>query len=110
MAITILAILLAIAVLLLARRREPPLERREPLRVAIWLICGTCSGDGDVPWRTEMARDGSCASCGGHSFVLASEYFYSMKRRRPAPDAIAPPFARNDVRVIRFENRRRLAR
>ena len=42
-----------------------------PLRE--WLVCGTCDGSGEIPWRDEAGRvrpDGSdeCRDCGGSGF------------------------------------------
>jgi hypothetical protein len=58
---------------------------REPTPVQI--ICGDCSvrhdeaGEAELlPMRTFLAMDGRCYTCGGRSFVIASELCSNLRR------------------------------
>jgi len=58
---------------------------REPTPVQI--VCGDCSGRHDeagnaelLPLRTFLAMDGRCYTCGGRSFVIASELCSALRR------------------------------
>jgi len=58
---------------------------REPMPIQI--ICGDCSARdgvaGDVellPFRTFLGMDGRCYTCGGRSFVIASELCGQLSR------------------------------
>lgn len=42
------------------------------LTVGIQIICGDCSGGDERPVKTYLDRNGNCAQCGGHSYMLAS--------------------------------------
>ena len=72
---------------------------RKPTPVEI--VCGDCSVRADasgnaelLPYRTFLAMDGRCYTCGGGSFVIASELCGALRRtiteRRRYP---IPPFA-----------------
>jgi hypothetical protein len=55
------------------RRDEDLLEARPSLpTLGIQIICGDCSGDGEIPAKTFMDRAGTCNQCGGTSFVVAA--------------------------------------
>lgn len=45
------------------------------------IVCGNCAGDDPLPRKTLLAADESCASCGSHSYVMASTFFQSIQRR-----------------------------
>ena len=58
---------------------------REPMPIQI--ICGDCSARADVtgdiellPFRTFLGMDGRCYTCGGRSFVIASELCSQLGR------------------------------
>ena len=58
---------------------------REPMPIQI--ICGDCSVGADVtggiellPFRTFLSMDGRCYTCGGRSFVMASELCGQLRR------------------------------
>ena len=58
---------------------------RRPTTVEI--VCGDCSfradaaGDAELlPYRTFLAMDGRCYTCGGGSFVIASELCGALRR------------------------------
>jgi hypothetical protein len=46
--------------------------RANQLTIGIQIICGDCSGDAVSPVKTYLDRSGTCAQCGGRSFMLAS--------------------------------------
>ncbi len=55
------------------RRDADLVEARPSLpTLGIQIICGDCSGDGDIPAKTYMDRVGKCNQCGGTSFVVAA--------------------------------------
>jgi hypothetical protein len=55
------------------RRDENLLEARPSLpTLGIQIICGDCSGEGEIPAKTYMDRAGTCNQCGGTSFVVAA--------------------------------------
>jgi hypothetical protein len=58
---------------------------REPTPIQI--VCGDCSESDDeagnlelLPMRTFLAMDGRCYTCGGRSFVIASELCSVLRR------------------------------
>ena len=66
---------LACAFLMRFRNADPAQlqqSRAALLTVGVQIICGNCSGDEDHPVKTYMDRSGSCAKCGGASYLLAS--------------------------------------
>lgn len=66
---------LACAFLMRFRTADPAQlqqSRAALLTVGVQIICGNCSGDEDHPVKTYMDRSGSCAKCGGTSYLLAS--------------------------------------
>jgi hypothetical protein len=75
MVATAFALGLACAFLIMFRTTDPAQlqqSRAELLRVGVQIICGNCSGDDDHPVKTYMDLSGSCACCGGNSYLLAS--------------------------------------
>jgi hypothetical protein len=53
---------------------------KQPLTLAIQIVCGDCAGDSERPIRTVLDQSGSCYQCGGASYVLASELARNPKR------------------------------
>lgn len=58
---------------------------REPMPIQI--VCGDCSGGADgtgdielLPLRTFLGEDGRCYTCGGRSYVIASELCGQLRR------------------------------
>lgn len=58
---------------------------REPMPIQI--VCGDCSGGSDetgeielLPLRTFLGMDGRCYTCGGSSYVIASEFCGQLRR------------------------------
>jgi hypothetical protein len=51
--------------------------------LCVLIVCGDCAGDGVNPRKTLMAANGTCANCGGRSFVLASKLQIAMKGKEP---------------------------
>ena len=58
---------------------------REPMPIQI--VCGDCSERADatgdtelLPLRTFLGVDGRCYTCGGRSYVIASELCYQLRR------------------------------
>ena len=47
-------------------------RRGEPLMMGVQIICGDCAGTEPLPIRTYLDRNGRCARCGGHTYLLAS--------------------------------------
>jgi hypothetical protein len=75
MVATAFALGLACAFLMKFRTTDPAQlqhSRAALLTVGVQIICGNCSGDADHPVKTYMDRSGSCAQCGGNSYLLAS--------------------------------------
>ncbi|HWP43345.1 MAG TPA: hypothetical protein VNO14_08935 [Blastocatellia bacterium] len=71
------AIALAITgVITIWSRRIDPAQLSEPrtsfLSLGVQIICGNCSGEGEIPQKTYLDRYGNCEQCGGHSYVLAA--------------------------------------
>src|ERR1051325_10023418 len=53
--------------------REQLLDTRVYLKtLGVQIICGNCSGEGEMPIRTYLDAHGNCSHCGGASYVLAS--------------------------------------
>lgn len=38
------------------------------------IVCGNCAGEGELPHKTFLTREGRCDNCGGNSYVFASEF------------------------------------
>lgn len=73
--VTAVALILACVALFMWRSAEPDQlveRRRQPLTMAVQIICGDCAGDGRLPIRTSLDRNGHCAQCGGSNYLLAS--------------------------------------
>lgn len=104
-AATALALGLACAFLMMFRATDPAQlqqARTELLRVGVQIICGNCSGDGDHPVKTYMDRSGSCARCGGNSYLLASAVAANSLVLRQAR-LLERQIASSHGRVIPFE-------
>lgn len=74
---------------------------------AIAIICGNCSGEQAIPVKTFMNRHGSCETCGGESYILASHrgaYLRGLMMGFNAQPAVA---GESDGRVVPFEPRQR---
>ncbi|HWN99904.1 MAG TPA: hypothetical protein VNS63_11615 [Blastocatellia bacterium] len=103
---------LASLVVLLSRKTNPAQlgeARGAMLMVGVQIICGNCSGDGESPIRTYMDRNGNCAGCGGHSYLLASSLALNSLALKSAHLAQAYSAASNG-RVLPFEARSRESR
>lgn len=44
------------------------------------IVCGDCAGDEIAAQETGLMSDGSCANCGGRSFVCAERYSMVLAR------------------------------
>lgn len=69
----------------LSKREATIRGLREPMPIQI--ICGDCSVRADIggdiellPLRTFLGMDGRCYTCGGKSFVMASELCGQLRR------------------------------
>jgi hypothetical protein len=47
----------------------------------LMIVCGDCAGEEPLPRKTLLAADGSCSTCGGGSYLLASIFFQNIPRR-----------------------------
>jgi len=74
-------------------------RRKRAVTVAVQIICGDCGGESERAYRTQLDRDGHCESCGGTSYVLASNLAMSA--------ALARSFRPAYRRVLPFETARR---
>lgn len=105
MVATALALGLACAFLMMFRTADPTQlqqARSELLRVGVQIICGNCSGDDDHPAKTYMDISGSCARCGGNSYLLASAVAANSVVLRQAR-LLERQIAASHGRVIPFE-------
>jgi len=105
MVATAFALGLACAFLMTFRTTDPAQlrqSRAELLRVGVQIICGNCSGDDDHPVKTYMDRSGSCAQCGGNSYLLASAVAANSVVLRQAR-LLERQIASSHGRVIPFE-------
>src|SRR5262249_23750256 len=50
--------------------------------MGVQIICGDCSGQGLHPIKTYMDRWGSCETCGGNSYMLASRRGSELDHKR----------------------------
>jgi hypothetical protein len=71
------AIALGLACIVLMKSRITDSEglnqpRSGVLTIGVQIICGNCSGEDARPIKTYLDRSGSCAVCGGSSYLLAS--------------------------------------
>lgn len=83
----VIALSVACLVLIRSRTIDPDqlVERLPgPLTMHVQIICGDCAGDGSLPNRTHLNRDGHCARCGGSSYLLASMVAANRTRARVA--------------------------
>ena len=51
-----------------------------PRTTQMEIICGDCAGDEIYPEKTILMSDGTCANCGGRSFVCAVRLFKMLTR------------------------------
>lgn len=74
MVILTVIIISFVTCILIRALRSPrqPIERAAVRARPVLIICGECSGDADIPHKTQMDIHGHCASCGGASYILAS--------------------------------------
>ena len=74
--IIVIAVVTFALALILTRRQSSISQLSEPrgstLTIGVQIICGDCSGDEPRPIKTYLERFGSCAQCGGRSYILAS--------------------------------------
>lgn len=91
--ITVASIFALAVTYFLARHQSPgqlPLSepRSTMLMLGIQIICGDCSGQGDLPIKTYCDRYGRCAQCGGRNYILASQrvlYAQQLMREHLSP-------------------------
>lgn len=46
-----------------------------PRSTQMEIVCGDCAGEAIYPEKTTLMTDGTCAGCGGRSFVCAVRLF-----------------------------------
>jgi predicted metal-binding protein len=63
--------------------RGPVVTPRLISRLRVLIVCGDCAGDRSNPRKTLMAANGTCADCGGRSFVVASKLQIKTKGKEP---------------------------
>ena len=51
-----------------------------PRQTEMTIVCGDGAGDEIDPRKTILTSDGTCAGCGGRSFVCAVRLFKVLKR------------------------------
>jgi hypothetical protein len=105
MVATAFALGLACAFLMTFRTADPAQlqhSHAELLRVGVQIICGNCSGEDGHPVKTYMDRSGSCAHCGGNSYLLASAVAANSVVLRQAR-LLERQIASSNGRVIPFE-------
>ena len=62
---------------------DPQVTPRLISRLRVLIVCGDCAGDRANPRKTLMAANGTCADCGGRSFVVAAKLLNPMKGKEP---------------------------
>jgi Zn finger protein HypA/HybF involved in hydrogenase expression len=76
-------------------------SRTSMLTVGVQIICGDCSGNDYLPKKTLLGRDGACAQCGGHSYILASNRVSNAQQimisRLSAQESAASPVSLRPV-------------
>lgn len=75
----------AVALALVAKSHKPDFSSLTELRtrivtVDVQIICGDCAGNDYYPKKTFLGRNGACAQCGGHSYILASNRYSNAQR------------------------------
>ena len=70
--LSILAIAIGLSKFETLKERSLSEPRPGDLMMGVQIICGDCSGDAESPKKTYLDRSGTCAQCGGRSFMLAS--------------------------------------
>ena len=58
----------------------------------VQIICGNCSGESEIPIRTNLDAHGNCTQCGGKSYVLAATLgaYALLARAAPGQEHQAP--------------------
>lgn len=81
-------LIFAFAVMYTLSRAHSQRQLSEPragiVTVGIQIICGDCAGDTERPIKTYLDRHGTCAQCGGHSYILASTRTAGVAQLSPA--------------------------
>jgi hypothetical protein len=109
--VVIVAIILSITVLVLAKRKPDDTirEGRQVLTRPVIVICGDCMTDAHMPVRTELGEDGRCIACGGASWILVSDYYAT--RRKPYRELELPlPQYHQPGSIVDIRERNRKAR
>jgi hypothetical protein len=63
--------------------KNPFVAPRSVSHLLTMIVCGNCSGEGQVPRKTLLAADSTCVMCGGRSYVLASKLQIPRKGKEP---------------------------
>lgn len=94
------------ALFLLKGHKTDPAQLSEPRpsipTMGVQIICGDCSGEGLVPFKTFLNHSGNCQHCGGHSYILASSLALHALQMRAERMADSQSESSNG-RVIPFE-------
>lgn len=53
--------------------------RFDIITTGVQIICGDCSGEGRIPVKTYLDRNGNCSQCGGRSYLLAANCALRMQ-------------------------------
>ena len=104
-AATIMALTLTTLFLVKGQKTDPA-QLSEPRpsipTMGVQIICGDCSGEGLVAYKTFLNRSGNCEQCGGHSYILASSLaLYALQIRAERLEQAQSES--NTGRVIPFE-------
>jgi hypothetical protein len=57
--------------------------RSEIVMTGVQIICGDCAGEGRIPVKTFLDKNGNCSQCGGHSYLLAANCALRMQQLTP---------------------------
>jgi hypothetical protein len=111
-AATIMALTLT-ALFLVKGQKTDPAQLNEPRTsiptMGVQIICGDCSGEGLIPFKTFLNHSGNCDHCGGHSYLLASSLALHAMQMRAERVAQYQSESSNG-RVIPFEVPARVSR
>jgi hypothetical protein len=72
--------------------------RPDLVTMGVQIICGDCSGEGRIPAKTYLDRNGSCSRCGGRSYVLAANC--ALRIQHLTPSRIAQLQKSSDKKVV----------
>jgi len=104
-AATMMALTFAVLFLVKGHKTDPS-QLSEPRpsipTMGVQIICGDCSGEGPIPYKTYLNHSGNCEQCGGHSYTLASSLAIHALQMRAARLADSQSVSSNG-RVIPFE-------